>query len=86
MDLASNMNDVDVLGIRPQTLQNTKKSANDIDLSDIRAVSIGLKRFDAVVYRVELGKYTLSSHSHLIALRSYTPRSSKNWLLKLLCR
>ena len=86
MDIASNINDVDGLGILPQTLQNTKKSANDVDLSDIRAVSVALKRFDAVVYRVELGKYTLSSHSHLIALRSYTPPSSKNWLQKLFCR
>ena len=86
MDLASNINDVDGLGILPQTLNNTKKSTNDVDLSDIRAVSVALKRFDAVVYRVELGKYTLSSHSHLIALRSYTPPSSKNWLSKLFCR
>ena len=86
MDLTANVNDVDVLGIYPQSLQNTKKSENDIDLSDVRAVSVALKKFDAVVYRVELGKYTLSSRSHLIALRSYTPPSSKNWLSRLFCR
>ena len=86
MDLASNINDFDALGILPKSLNNTKKSGNDIDLSNIRAVSVALKKFDAVVYRAELGKYTLSSHSHLIALRSYTPPSSKNWLSKLFCR
>ena len=84
-DVVSRGDGMDRGGILPQSLKKPKKAVDDVDLSDIRAVGVALKRFDAVVYRVELGKYTMSSHCHLVALRSYSPPSSKHWLMKFIC-
>ena len=58
-------------GISPGYFSNKKYEG--IDLSDQDAVGSAMKRSNAIIYRIELGKYQLMSVAHKTALKTYTP-------------
>lgn len=59
-------------GVPPKYFYN--QYSNGINLSDPTAVGAAMKRSNVMVYRRELGLYTLMSTPYKTALRSYTPR------------
>ena len=60
-------------GVSPEYFNNQK--SNGIDLSNPMAVGEAMKRSNAVIYRIELGLYTLMSIAHRTALSTYTPKA-----------
>ena len=59
-------------GISPKSFNNM--GYRGVDLSSPKAIGTAMKRSnDAVVYRIELGKYMTISRCHEIALKSYEP-------------
>ena len=58
-------------GVDPEYFKNMKNEG--VNLSDPAAVGSAMKQSDAVVYRIELGKYMIISRCHQTALKSYDP-------------
>ena len=64
-------------GISPDYFSNKKYEG--IDLSDQDAVGSAMKRSNAIIYRIELGKYQLMSVAHKTALKTYTPKIDNSY-------
>jgi hypothetical protein len=47
-----------------------------IDMSDLSDVDPFIKKSEAIVYRIENGKYQMISTAHKTALKTYTPGKS----------
>jgi len=58
-------------GVSPKFFKNMKYEG--VDLSDPQAVGYAMKRSNAIVYRIENGKYQLLSKAHETALQTYEP-------------
>jgi hypothetical protein len=62
-------------GVIPEFFNNVKYEG--VDLSNPQAVGYAMKRSNAIVYRIENGKYQLLSKAHETALKTYKPIG--NW-------
>ena len=56
-----------------------KMKSEGVDLSDPRAVAVGMKAVNALTYRIELSKYVMLSRCHEVALRTYKPIVPRWW-------
>ena len=56
-------------GIRPEIFQ--KLNNEGVDLSDPKAISMAMIESDAIIYRIELDKYTIYSKSKEVALSTF---------------
>jgi len=58
-------------GVSPEFFNNMEYKG--VDLSNPQAVGYAMKRYHAIVYRIENGKYQLLSKAHETALQTYEP-------------
>ena len=61
-------------GVDSTNFENMKYEG--IDMSDLSEVGPVMKKSDAIIYRIENGKYQLLSTAHKTALKTYTPGKS----------
>ena len=60
-------------GVSPEYFNNQKSYG--IDLSNPKAVGEAMKDSNVIIYRIELGLYTLMSTAHRTALSTYPPKA-----------
>ena len=63
-------------GVSPDYFK--KQEYKGIDMSNPGAVGSVMKTSNAIIYRIELGKYQLMSAAHKTALKTYTPIINNN--------